>query len=83
MLVARVLATVSSVGEIPIQVTNLTNKALTLFKGQNLGFIDEAEDADAPIEESVNSIVDREPPGFHQLIQNVVGVDGKKREKRH
>jgi hypothetical protein len=49
MLVARVFATDSSVCEIPIQITNPTNKALTLFKGQNLGFIDEEEDADAPI----------------------------------
>jgi hypothetical protein len=58
MLVARVLATVSSVGKIPIQITNPTNKALTLFKGQNLGFIDEVEDGDAPIKKSVNNIVD-------------------------
>jgi hypothetical protein len=44
ILVVRVLANVSNNGEVPLQITNPSNKTVTLYKEQNLGFIAEVEE---------------------------------------
>jgi hypothetical protein len=67
ILVARVLANVSNNGVVPLQITNPSNKTVTLYKEQNLGFIAEVEEVGST-STFVNNIHEQSHIDYQSLI---------------
>jgi hypothetical protein len=81
ILVARVLANVSNNSEVPLQITNPTNKTVTLYKEQNLGFIAEIEEV-GNTSVLVNNIHEEGQIDYQSLIRKAVGLDGSEERRR-
>ncbi len=81
ILVARVLANVSNNSEVPLQINNPSKKTVTVYKEQNLGFIDEVEEVGSTIA-FVNKIHERSHIDYQSLISKTVGFDGSEERRR-
>jgi len=72
---------VSNNGEVPLQITNPSNKTVTLYKEQNLGFIDEVEEVGSTTA-FVNNIHERSHIDYQSLISKTVEFDGSEERRR-
>ncbi len=71
----------SNNSEVPLQITNPTNKTVTLYKEQNLGFIAEVEEV-GNTSVLVNNIHEQGQIDYQSLIRKAVGLDGSDERRR-